>query len=187
MKIILIGYRAAGKSTVGSLLSRKLGMPFVDIDSLIEKEAGLSIAEMVALKGWQEFRRRETRALASLQKKPACVLATGGGAVLADENRRLLKKMGVVIYLKADLPDVVDRLRHDAKNTQSRPPLTQGDLMEETRSVLLQRAPLYQSVADYTVDTRNKNAEQAAEEIYWQLLEAGIVSGIKFLKKKTVP
>ena len=56
MKIILIGYRASGKSTVGRLLSRKLDMPFVDIDSLIEKEAGLSIKEMVDLKGWQEFR-----------------------------------------------------------------------------------------------------------------------------------
>lgn len=186
MKIILIGYRASGKSTVGSLLSRKLGMPFVDIDSLIEKEAGLSIAEMVALKGWQEFRRRETQALASLQKKPVCVLATGGGAVLTDENRKLLKKLGVVIYLKADLPDIVERLRCDAKNTQSRPPLTDGDLIEETRSVLLQRAPLYQSVADYTVDTRNKNAEQAAEEIYRQLLETGILSKMQTLKQKTI-
>ncbi len=186
MKIILIGYRASGKSTVGRLLSRKLDMPFVDIDSLIEKEAGLSIKEMVDLKGWQEFRRKETRALASLQEPSVCVLATGGGVVLADENRRLLKKTGVVIYLKADLPDVMERLRRDAKNTQSRPPLTQGDLMEETRSVFSQRAPLYQSVADYTVDTRNKNAEQVAEEIYRQLLEAGIVSKMQALKQKMI-
>jgi len=105
---------------------------------------------------------------------------------LADENRRLLKKTGVVIYLKADLPDVVERLRRDAKNTQSRPPLTDGDLIEETRSVLLQRAPLYRSVADYTVETRNKNAEQAAEEIYRQLLEAGIMSKMQTLKQKTI-
>ena len=186
MKIILIGCRASGKSTVGRLLSRKLGVPFVDADQLVEKTAGMSIAEMVALKGWQEFRRRETQTLASLQDPSVCVLATGGGVVLADENRRLLKKTGVVIYLKADLPDVVERLRRDAKNTQSRPPLTDGDLIKETRSVLLQRAPLYRSVADYTVETRNSNAEQVAEEIYRQLLEAGSVSKMQALKQKMI-
>ena len=179
MKIILIGYRAAGKSTVGRLLSRKLGVPFVDADQLVEKTAGMSIAEIVALKGWQEFRQRETQTLASLKDPTVCVLATGGGVVLADENRRLLKKMGVVIYLKADLPDIVKRLRHDANNTRSRPPLTEGDLMEETRSMFSQRAPQYESVADYTVDTQDKSIVQVTENIYQHLLEAGIVPGIK--------
>ncbi|HOQ71481.1 MAG: shikimate kinase AroL [Smithellaceae bacterium] len=187
MKIILIGCRASGKSTVGRLLSRKLGIPFVDADRLIEKTAGMSIAEIVALKGWQEFRRRETQILASLQEPTVCVLATGGGAVLTDENRKLLKKTGVVIYLKADLPDVVERLRRDVKHANSRPPLAAGDLIEETRVVLAERTPLYEATADYTVDTRNKNIVQVAEEINRQLLKAGIVSEIKTLKKKTIP
>jgi shikimate kinase len=186
MKIILIGYRAAGKSTVGRRLSRKLGVPFLDADRLIEKAAGMSIAEMVALAGWQEFRRRETQTLASLQEPTVCVLATGGGAVLTERNRKLLKKMGIVIYLKADLPDIVERLRSDVKQPNSRPPLAAGDLIEETRFVLAERTPLYEASADYTVDTRNKNIVQVAEEIYRQLSEAGIVSENKTLKKKAI-
>lgn len=186
MKIILIGYRAAGKSTVGRRLSRKLGVPFLDADRLIEKTAGMSIAEMVALAGWQEFRRRETQTMASLQEPTVCVLATGGGVVLADENRKLLKETGVVIYLKADLPDIVERLRRDVKQANSRPPLAAGDLIEETRVVLAERTPLYEASADYTVDTRNKNIVQVTEEIYRQLLKAGIVSKMQTLKQKTI-
>ncbi len=186
MKIILIGYRASGKSTVGRHLSRKLGIPFVDADRLVEKEAGMSIPELVSLKGWQEFRKRETQTLASLQETMVCVLATGGGAVLTDKNRKLLKKTGVVIYLKADLPDILERLHRDAKHPSSRPSLTAGDLIEETRVVFAERIPLYEATADYAVDTRNKNIVQVAEEIYRQLLEAGIVSKIQTLKQKTI-
>lgn len=186
MKIILIGYRAAGKSTVGRFLARKLGVSLVDTDRLIEKAAGMSIAEMVALAGWREFRLRETQTLASLRGPLVCVLATGGGVVLTGRNRKLLKKMGVVIYLKADLPDVVERLVCDTKNARSRPPLTAEDLIEETRAVFLRRAPLYEATADYTVDTKNKKVAQVAEEIYRQLLQAGIVSEIKTLKKKAI-
>ncbi len=187
MKIILIGYRGSGKSAVGRHLSRKLGIPFVDADRLVEKEAGMSIAELVSLKGWQEFRKRETQTLTALQEPTVCVLATGGGAVLTDENRKQLKKAGVVIYLKAELPDIVERLRRDAKRASSRPPLTSGNLIEETRVVFAERAPLYEATADYAIDTRNKNIVQVAEEIYRQLLEAGIVSKIQTLKQKTIP
>jgi shikimate kinase len=179
MKIILIGYRATGKSTVGILLSRKLKIPFVDTDQLIEEEAGMSIKELIVLKGWEEFRKRETEAVSSLQEKYDCVVATGGGVILAEANRLLLKKVGVVVYLQAPFAAIMERLERDVKNKQIRPRFTSANLAEETLSVLTERIPLYESLADFTMDTQGKNIVRVTEDIYQYLLEAGIFFEIK--------
>lgn len=184
MKIILIGYRATGKSTVGLLLSKKLKIPFVDTDQLIEDAAGMPIKEVVALEGWEKFRERETKAVMSLGRQMSCVVATGGGVILAEHNRDLLKKMGVLVCLKAPLADIVERLKRDAGNEQVRPPLTSENLVAETVAVLKERMPIYESVADFTVDTQNKSAVRVTDGIYQYLLEAGHVFEINKLKSK---
>jgi shikimate kinase len=186
MKVILIGYRATGKSTVGLLLSQKLKIPFVDTDLLIEEAAGLPIKELVAQEGWEIFREKENAVIASLSKKNNCVIATGGGAILAEQNRVLLKNMGVLVYLKTSLHDVIERLKRDAKSEQIRPQFTSDNLVAETVAVLKERIPLYESAADFTVDTEGKNVVRVTDDIYQHLLEVGILSEINKLKKRKI-
>ncbi|PKN07317.1 MAG: shikimate kinase [Deltaproteobacteria bacterium HGW-Deltaproteobacteria-7] len=184
MKVILIGYRATGKSTAGALLSKKLRIPFVDTDRLIEDAAGMPIKDIVAQEGWEKFRERETAAVASLGAQKVCVVATGGGVVTASQNRDLLKKMGVLVWLKAPLADIVERLERDAGNEQLRPQLTSENLVAETLAVLKERLPVYESIADITVDTQGQSVVRVADSIYQHLLEAGHVFEINKLKNK---
>jgi shikimate kinase len=186
MKIILIGYRASGKSTVGAILSKKLKIPFVDSDQIIVEEESMSIKEFVARRGWEAFREKETNVIASICSMNPCVVATGGGAVLAAGNRDLLKKSGTLVYLKTPLRDIVERLRRDADNEQTRPQFTTESLEEETMAVLKERIPVYESVADYTVDTDGKNVKQISDDIYQYLFSTGIVSEIRKLKKRFI-
>jgi shikimate kinase len=183
MNVILIGYRASGKSTVGLLLSKRLQVSFVDTDQLIEEAAGLSINELVALEGWERFREKETEAIASLRDVNACVVATGGGVILSYANRDLLKNRGTLIYLKTPLPDIIERLKRDTRDDQSRPQLTSENLVAETIAMLNERIPLYESAADFTVDTQDKSVVRVTDDIYQYLLEAGIVFEINKLKK----
>lgn len=184
MKIILIGYRTTGKSTVGLLLSKKLKIPFVDTDQLIEDAAGMPINELVARLGWEVFREKETEAIASLRNMPFGVVATGGGAILSAANRELLKNTGTLIYLKTPLQDIVERLQQDAQTQKIRPQFTSGNLMDETIAALQERAPVYDAAADFTVDTAGKSIVRVCEDVYQNLLESGIVSDINKLKKK---
>ncbi len=185
MKVILVGYRACGKSTVGKLLAAKLKIPFRDSDLLVEESLGLSIKEIVAGYGWDYFRTREKEAIQQTALKGACVLATGGGAVLSEENVDLLKKMGVVIWLAAPLTDIIERLEADAEVQGTRPQFTADSLVEETTAVLQQRISLYEKAADYSQDTAGKSAPQVAENIYQHLLESGILAKINKCKNKS--
>lgn len=184
MKVILIGYRATGKSTVGMLLSKKIRIPFVDTDRLIEKTAGRPVREVILYEGWERFRERETQAIMSLSLMDSCVVATGGGAILAPVNRELLKKSGILIYLKTPLEDIVGRLERDAQKEQTRPQFTSGGLLEETKAILAERIPIYESVADYAVDTNDKSVVRVRDDIYQHLLETGIVSEMNRVRKK---
>ena len=113
MKIILIGYRATGKTTVGHLLADKIGIPFVDTDRLIEEAAGMTVGDVIQSEGWEKFRDRETQAVLSLREMGVCIVATGGGAIVRSVNTDTLKKEGILIYLKARSADIVGRLRLD--------------------------------------------------------------------------
>lgn len=183
MKVFLIGYRAAGKTAVGRLLSRKLKIPFADTDQLVETAAGLPIKELVAREGWNAFREKETEAIASLRGTDDCVVATGGGAVLSEVNRGMLKEMGSMIYLKTPPDQILERLKRDARGSDIRPQFTAETLEAETIAVLARRIPVYESVADFTVDTAGKGVVQVNEDIYQLLLEAGIFAGIEKTKK----
>ncbi len=184
MKVFLIGYRAAGKTTIGGLLSRKLKIPFADTDQLIETAAGMPIKELVAREGWDAFREKETEAIASLRGTGLGVVATGGGAVLSEANRIMLKEMGSMIYLKTPPDLIVERLKRDARGSGVRPQFTAETLETETLAALARRIPVYESVADFTVDTAGKGIIQVSDDIYQLLLEAGIVADIDKIKKQ---
>ncbi|HLZ19434.1 MAG TPA: shikimate kinase [Smithellaceae bacterium] len=184
MKVILIGYRASGKSSAGRHLAQKLKLSFVDTDQLIEEASGLAIKDMIALNGWPVFREKEKEAVASLKDTSLCVVSTGGGVILDEENRMTLKSLGPVIYLQTPVSDILERLTRDAEEEKTRPQFTAGSLAEETQAVLSQRIPLYEAFADFTVDTEGKSVVRVAEEIYERLLEQGVVSEINKAKKK---
>ena len=179
MKIVLIGYRATGKSTVGKILAAKLKIPFWDTDAMIEKTMGMPIKEIVALHGWDFFRAKEKETIKFLTQKEDCVIATGGGVVLFRENidllkqnMDLLKQEGVIIWLNAPLQDIIERLKEDAQKEATRPQFSSGNIVQETIDTMRKRFPLYEREADYTVDTLNKNAQQVAEDIYQYLLKS---------------
>ena len=173
MKVVLIGYRATGKSTVGRILSAKLKITFWDTDAMIEKSMSMPIKEIVALHGWDFFRAKEKETIKYVTQKEDSVIATGGGVVLDRENVDLLKQAGVIIWINAPLRDIINRLKKDAQNGARRPQFTSGNIIQETIDIMKQRLPLYESAADYTVDTAGKSAAQVAEEIYQYLLKSG--------------
>ncbi|MGP8154685.1 MAG: shikimate kinase [Smithella sp.] len=176
MKIVLIGYRATGKSTVGRILADKLKISFWDTDVMVEKNMGMPVKEIVALHGWDYFRAKERETITFLTQKEDCVIATGGGVVLFRENINLLKQNvdllkqeGVIIWLNAPLQDIIDRLKKDAQKESTRPQFTPGNIVQETIDIMRRRLPLYEKAADYIVDTLNKNPEEVSEEIYQYL------------------
>lgn len=171
MNVVLIGYRACGKSTVGKLLADRLKIAFLDTDLLIEESLGMPIKEIVTVRGWDYFRAREKETVQKLAQKGECVIATGGGVVLDEENVGVLKKIGCVIWLKAPVADIIERLKQDEKTDNLRPQFTDGNLAEETNMVLEKRIPLYQKAADYALDTAGKIASQVVDEICAYLLQ----------------
>jgi shikimate kinase len=183
MKVVLIGYRATGKSSVGKSLSSKLKIAFWDTDLIVEKNMAMPVKEIVALHDWDFFRAKEKDAVKCLSQKDACVIATGGGVVLDSENIDLLKQAGLVIWLNVPLPDIIERLKRDAQKEAVRPQFTSGNIDQETADTLQQRLPLYERAADYTVNTGGKSITQVAEEIYQYLRKSGNLSKINKSKK----
>jgi shikimate kinase len=145
--LVLIGYRAVGKTTVGTLAAEELGRPFIDLDATLEQEAGETIPELVRREGWPEFRRREKALVRRYACRPGQVLATGGGVVLDPENIAHLKAAGKLVWLKAAPATIRERLRRDLEQTASRPGLTSRGTLEEVEEVLAARETLYQEAA----------------------------------------
>jgi shikimate kinase len=147
--IFLIGPRASGKTSLGRILAERLGAVFCDTDAMVVARLGRSVAEHVAVYGWESFRDAETEVLK--QAESACgVAACGGGIVLRRENRELLAR-GVVLYLAADPEVLAGRLQADPLEAQ-RPSLTGKDVVEEVRDVLAQRENLYREAAHLVLD-----------------------------------
>jgi len=176
MKIILIGYRASGKTTVGKLLAVLLKNHFYDSDSVVEEIVGAPVKNIIAHHGWEYFRKKEAEAIQLLSTKGDSVIAAGGGAILSAENVKLVKQMGVIVWLNAPIKDIINRLTEDAQNDATRPQFTTDDLAKETVDIFAERLPLYKKTADFMVDTVGKSAPQIAETIYHYLLESGMLA-----------
>ena len=144
--VALVGLMGAGKSTVGRRLATKLGRPFVDSDDEIEKAAGLSVADIFALHGEDEFRRVEHKVLQRLMSGPPQVVATGGGAYLMPETRELMRKHAVTVWLNADLETLWKRV----SRRNHRPLLRRPDAKQVLASLFDERRPIYE-LADLTV------------------------------------
>ena len=154
-----------GKSTVGRLLSRLLFLPFYDSDLAIEKRAGANISWIFDKEGEQGFRDRETAVLSELMNHDSMVLATGGGIVVREENRELLKQGDHIGYLMAKPELLVAR----TKKNNKRPLLQVDNPIEKILSLLKERDALYREVATITTRTDNRGAKKTAQEIIKQL------------------
>lgn len=162
--IFLTGFMGAGKTTVGRILARKLGWRFCDADKVIETMAGKAVSEIFSAQGEEYFRDLESETLASLSGKTKQVIATGGGAVVREENREAMKKGGVTIYLKAPVSAIWERVRH----SKTRPLLDVDNPFDAAEELLRKRAPVYET-ADITIDTEKLTPEEAASEIMKRL------------------
>jgi shikimate kinase len=163
--LVLIGYRATGKSSVGAELARIMMRPFVDLDQVLVAEAGRSVAEIVTRGGWEEFRRREKELVARYCDVHGQVLATGGGVVLDPENVEALRENGVIIWLIAEPETIRARLEADRPQEAFRPTLTGGDTVSEVLEVLKFREPLYRAAAHLIIETTNQSIRQVVQEI----------------------
>jgi shikimate kinase len=163
MEVVLIGYRGSGKTTVGRKLADRMWSNFIDIDDLIVARAGKSIRQIFAEDGEERYRDMETDCLREALKLDAAVLGLGGGTVVREENRKLLKESGIkIIYLKCDPKVLLKRLENDPKSAETRPPLTPlGGGIEEIKLMIEQREPWYREVMKAELDVSNLTPEEA--------------------------
>lgn len=162
MNIVLIGYRGTGKSEIGSILNKRLGMPCVNMDAEIVKKAGMSIPEIVERYDWPKFRDMETDIATDLARKDNLVIDTGGGIIERPQNIVALKGSGRIFWLKASVDTIVSRIGGDTE----RPSLTAGkSFTEEVEEVLERRTPLYKEASQYEIDTDELTPGQVADEI----------------------
>lgn len=159
--IVLVGPMGAGKSTIGKLLAGMLHLPFADSDRVIEERTGADIPWIFDVEGEDGFRQRETAALRDLLEEGPMVLATGGGIVIREENRQLLKGDSIVVYLTASVDQLVERTHKDKK----RPLLQVADPEAKIRELIAQRHPLYQEVADLVIQTDRRGPKAVAQDI----------------------
>jgi shikimate dehydrogenase len=161
MNIVLIGMRGSGKTTVGKILARKLGRDFVQMDDLIVQKAGLSIPEIVAKHGWVKFRELEEEITSEVTKRDNIINASGGGVVTREKNSQALKKNGLLVWLKASVDTLLQRIGEDSQ----RPLLVARTPRGDMEMTLAERKPLYQQAADLAIDTENKTPEEVAKAI----------------------
>ena len=158
----------AGKTSVGRLLARRLGKTFYDSDHEIERATGVRIPLIFEIEGEAGFRARETRMLSQLAKQTNIVLATGGGAVLLEQNRRLLHQSGTVVYLRASPRDLWVRTRHD----RNRPLLQIANRLAKLTELFAERDPFYREIAHVIVDTGNQSISSLSQRLEQKLAQS---------------
>jgi shikimate kinase len=158
--LVLIGMMGAGKSSVGRKLAARLVLPFVDADTEIEAAAGMSIPEIFEVRGEPEFRSGEARVIARLLEAGPQVLATGGGAYMNAETRRLIGQKGLSIWLKAEFDILMRRIRRRT----DRPLLHTADPETTLKRLIEDRYPLY-ALADLTIESRDVSHEVIVDEM----------------------
>lgn len=159
--IFLIGPMGAGKSTIGRQLAQMLHLDFLDSDSEIERKTGADIAWVFDVEGEEGFRNREQEMLDELTKKHGIVLATGGGAVIRQENRTHLSARGIVVYLKTSVQKQLARTLKDKR----RPLLQTDDPKSVLETLAEKRNALYEEAADYVIETDEQSAKVVASQI----------------------
>ena len=163
--IFLVGLMGSGKTTIGRSLAKKLNLRFVDADQEIETRTGASIPLIFEIEGEASFRQREADVIRDLTAQQGIVLATGGGAVLNETSRRLLRERGTVIYLRASVASILQRTSHD----KNRPLLQTADPRAKIEILSRERAPLYQEVAHIIIETGRPNVHSVVQNILTQL------------------
>jgi shikimate kinase len=153
--LILVGMMGSGKSTMGRILARYLEKAFFDSDIEIQARTGVSIPHIFDVEGEPGFRQREAIEIVTILQRQQTVLATGGGAVLLEQNRRVMQAQGIVIYLQANVHDLWQRTRHD----KNRPLLQVADPLAKLNELFVQRDPLYLEVADIVVQTGRQSVQ----------------------------
>lgn len=161
--IVLVGFMGCGKSTVGRDLFQLLGYPLVDMDSTIERNTGMSIPEIFEKSGENAFRDMETELLQQLAEDTRArkIISTGGGVIMREENRRLLRELGYVVWLDAPVAVIWDR----TKRTKNRPLLQTEDPKVRIQTLLDSRLPMYEEVAHLRLDTSGLNSRELATGI----------------------
>lgn len=164
-RIVLVGPMGAGKSTIGRLLAKELGYRFLDSDKVIEERCGANIPWIFDVEGEEGFRRRETAILQELSQESQVVVATGGGAVMREENRRCLAEGAFVIYLKTSLEQQYDRTRRD----RNRPLLQRANPRAVLAALFAERDPIYRELADLVMHTDRKSPRLVARQLLNQV------------------
>lgn len=155
----------AGKSTIGRLLAAELRLDFKDTDKEIEDRSGVDIPWIFDMEGEEGFRNREAAMLEELSQLDKTLLATGGGIVLRPENRRVLASRGKVVYLMTSIDEQVRRTARDKK----RPLLNQDDPRAVLTTLMDQRHPLYEEIADFIIDTNGRSPKSVAQQLAREL------------------
>ena len=159
--VFLVGPMGAGKTAVGLQLARDLGVEFLDSDAEIERRTGVDITFIFEKEGENGFREREKEVIADLAQRDNVVLATGGGAILAADNRRILGSRGIVVYLKTSVKHQLDRTQHN----QKRPLLINDEPETVLTSLMKVRGPLYEKLANISVDTKGQRVKTVVKQI----------------------
>ncbi len=159
--IYLVGPMGSGKTTIGSRVAKQLGMVFIDCDAELESRTGASVNLIFDVEGEEGFRKRETELLEELSGRSSTLIGTGGGAVLKQRNRELMKNSGVVVYLKTSVGQQLSRLRLDKK----RPLLQAPDREERLAQLAKIRNPIYEELADIVFPSQNRNVSKVSKRL----------------------
>lgn len=165
--IFLIGPMGSGKTTIGRHLAKTFGLEFYDCDHELERLTGASVSLIFDLEGEAGFRLRETHVLKQLTAKRGVLIATGGGTICNEENRRLLRSQGLVVYLKTSVENQLKRLSKD----KSRPLLQAADRKQRLLELASVRNPLYDATADVVFSTRNSSVYATAKALSAVIME----------------
>ena len=159
--VYLIGPMGSGKTTIGQRVAERLGLEFFDCDRELEEQTGASVSLIFDVEGEAGFRERETRMLEQLTERRGVLVATGGGAVLRKENRELLRRSGLVVYMSTSVTQQLRRLNRD----RTRPLLQSGDRKAKLARLAQQRNPLYEDLADIEFPSHNRGLDATADAL----------------------
>lgn len=166
--ILFVGFMGSGKSSVCRVLAKRTGLPLIDVDKRIEQEQGRKISEIFAEEGEQGFRRIETQTMAALAYEPKSIVSCGGGIIGSAVNRGIVKALGTVVYLKVPCDEAVGRISNPATR-----PMLNGE--RPVQEIYDERLPLYQDVADITINTSGKSVGQNVGQVIGALRKRGLI------------